>query len=41
VGPFDLDFDELFERGLAALLDGFERSLLARPNGTRRTRARG
>jgi AcrR family transcriptional regulator len=24
---FDLDFDELFERGLAALLDGFEHSL--------------
>jgi AcrR family transcriptional regulator len=23
LGPFDLDFDQLFERGLAALLDGF------------------
>jgi AcrR family transcriptional regulator len=27
LGPFDLDFDALFERGLAALLDGFERSM--------------
>jgi AcrR family transcriptional regulator len=27
LGPFELDFDDLFERGLAALLDGFERAV--------------
>jgi AcrR family transcriptional regulator len=40
LGDFDIDFDDLFERGLAALLDGFTKVLERHPKRARASSAR-